>query len=594
MGECFSLYYKKKTCDSNFDNSYIVKNTKNDLNFEKENSRGSYSKTDRRCMPAQISNSINSNYSAQFASNAFKNSFCKRNRIKNSYGSDINSRNSFMINANSNHKESCQPTYIAQDFDRVNNESHMYNGNKDVIIVRALYDYQARHDEDLSFRKGDIMEIVGDTENCDWWYARRLNSLNSLCGFIPSNYVKKHDDNPESQEWWFNVDRREADKFLLQPTCSRGTFLVRLSSDNRSWVLSVLDEDETRISTRHYRIRRMENGGCYISSRKTFPSLNHLIKYYSNNSDGLCSRLTICCTQSPDPLPFKDIEVDRKLITLQTKLGEGNFGEVWSGFWRDSVKVAVKMMKQGGSMTSQAFLHEAAIMHKLRHRNLVQLMGVCSIVEPLYIIQELMPHGSLLAYLRDEKRGRNLSLTQMIDIAAQVANGMSYLEERNYVHRDLRAANILIGDNLVAKVADFGLARLMNKVLENGQTDDDVYIANETTKFPIKWTAPEAALERRFSVKSDVWSFGILIYEIMTFGRIPYPGMSGAETLAKIENGYRMPNPSSDETEFPESLYEIVIKTWDRNAEVRPTFSFLHSFLDDYFICTEANYRESI
>ncbi len=166
-----------------------------------------------------------------------------------------------------------------------------------------------------------------------------------------------------------------------------------------------------------------------------------------------------------------------------------------------------------GTMDPRDFLTEAQIMKKLRHPKLIQLYAVCTLEEPIYIITELMKNGSLLEFLQG--KGRTLKLPQLIDMAAQIASGMAYLESQNYIHRDLAARNVLVGENNIVKIADFGLARLIK---------EDEYEARVGARFPIKWTAPEAANYSKFSIKSDVWSFGILLTELVTYGRIPYPG----------------------------------------------------------------------
>ena len=206
-----------------------------------------------------------------------------------------------------------------------------------------------------------------------------------------------------------------------------------------------------------------------------------------------------------------------------------------------------------------------------------QLYAVCTNEEPIYIVTELMKHGSLLDYLKGD--GKSLKLPELIDMGAQVAAGMAYLERMNYIHRDLAARNILVGDENDCKVADFGLARLI---------EDDEYNPHQGAKFPIKWTAPEAALYNKFTIKSDVWSFGILLVELVTHGRVPYPGMTNAEVLAQVERGYRMPKPM----DTPDALYGIMLECWKKNEWERPTFDYLQSLLEDYFVSTEPNYKK--
>lgn len=187
-------------------------------------------------------------------------------------------------------------------------------------------------------------------------------------------------------------------------------------------------------------------------------------------------------------------EIDRSEIQLLRKLGRGNFGEVFYGKWRNNIEVAVKTLREG-SMSTAAFLQEAAIMKKFRHNRLVALYAVCSKEEPIYIVQEFMSKGSLLDFLR-EGDGRFLQFEDLIYIASQIASGMEYLESKQLIHRDLAARNVLIGENNVAKICDFGLARVIA---------DDEYCPKQGSRFPVKWTAPEAIVYGKFSIKSDVW-----------------------------------------------------------------------------------------
>merc|ERR1712200_361260 len=177
-------------------------------------------------------------------------------------------------------------------------------------------------------------------------------------------------------------------------------------------------------------------------------------------------------------------------------------------------------------------------------------------------------------------KGKLLKLPQLIDMGAQIAAGMAYLESQNYIHRDLAARNVLVGDNNVVKIADFGLARLIK---------EDEYEARVGARFPIKWTAPEAANYSRFSIKSDVWSFGILLTELITYGRIPYPGMTNAEVLHQVEHGYRMQAPQG----CPPHLYDIMLECWHKDAMKRPTFETLQWKLEDFFTLSDSEYKKA-
>ncbi|KAM9493465.1 tyrosine-protein kinase Fgr isoform 2-T2 [Clarias gariepinus] len=446
-----------------------------------------------------------------------------------------------------------------------------------VTMFISLYDYEARTEDDLSFQKGEKFHIINNTEG-DWWEARSLDTGKS--GYIPSNYVAPV-DSIQAEEWYFGkMGRKDAERQLLGQNNPRGTFLIRESETTKgAYSLSIKDWDEAKGDhVKHYKIRKLDNGGYYITTRSQFETVQQLVQHYSGTHDGLCYYLTTPCPNStPQTLGLgKDAwEIPRDTLQLKRKLGQGCFGDVWMGMWNGTTKVAVKTLKPG-TMSPEAFLDEAQIMKRLRHDKLVQLYAVVS-EEPIYIITEFMSQGSLLDFLKDGD-GRNLKLPQLVDMAAQIAAGMAYIERMNYIHRDLRAANILVGDSLVCKIADFGLARLI---------EDNEYTARQGAKFPIKWTAPEAALYGKFTIKSDVWSFGILLTELITKGRVPYPGMNNREVLEQVERGYRMPCPQG----CPASLHELMLQCWRKDADERHTFEYLQGFLEDYFTATEPQYQ---
>ncbi|KAF7642870.1 hypothetical protein LDENG_00249310 [Lucifuga dentata] len=229
-------------------------------------------------------------------------------------------------------------------------------------------------------------------------------------------------------------------------------------------------------------------------------------------------------------------------------------------------------------MSAEAFMEEANVMKTLQHNRLVRLYAVVTKTQPIYIITEFMANGSLLDFLKSDASSK-LQLPKLIDFSAQIAEGMAYIEKKNYIHRDLRAANVLVSESLLCKIADFGLARVI---------EDDEYSAREGAKFPIKWTAPEAINYGSFTIKSDMWSFGVLLYEIITYGKIPYPGMTKGEVMSCVQRGYRMPQPSN----CPAELYDIMMSCWKNKPEDRPTFDYMQSVLDDFYTATEGQYQQ--
>ncbi|XP_060090491.1 ephrin type-A receptor 6 isoform X6 [Heteronotia binoei] len=265
-------------------------------------------------------------------------------------------------------------------------------------------------------------------------------------------------------------------------------------------------------------------------------------------------------------------EIDPSRIRIERVIGAGEFGEVCSGRLKTpgkrEIPVAIKTLK-GGYVDRQRrdFLREASIMGQFDHPNIIRLEGVVTKSRPVMIVVEYMENGSLDSFLR--KHDGHFTIIQLVGMLRGIASGMKYLSDMGYVHRDLAARNILVNSNLMCKVSDFGLSRVL---------EDDPEAAYTTSggKIPIRWTAPEAIAYRKFSSASDTWSYGIVMWEVMSYGERPYWEMSNQDVILSIEEGYRLPAPMG----CPASLHQLMLHCWQKERNHRPKFTDIVSFLD--------------
>ncbi|XP_063687022.1 tyrosine-protein kinase HCK-like isoform X2 [Bolinopsis microptera] len=434
-------------------------------------------------------------------------------------------------------------------------------------VFLVLHDFDAIGHNTVSVLKNERVELRSQVEVWSDVFVPRLGKS----GWIPSNYLAPL-NSLSRYPWYHKQITRSTAEWLLRNGIN-GSFLVRESESTAGqYSLSVRHEGKKY----HYRIQS-RGGRFWINEDTQFKDLAELIHHHSLNSSGLVTTLTHPVPNESKPAIDNltdEWEIDRDAITLGEKLGSGQYGEVYKGEWfKDrgktaGIPIAVKTLKSD-SASQEEFLKEAGLMKRLKHDNLLHLLGICSLQKPIFIITEYMPLGNLLEYIRNNRD--QMTSEHLLHAASQIAAGMCFLEKENLVHRDLACRNCLVGENMTIRICDFGLSRLL---------DEDSYTAREGTKFPIKWTAPEALNYNTFTMKSDVWSFGIVLWELATQGDTPYPSIDLQEVLGLLETGYRMKRPDG----CPEQVYTLMEDTWKWEPDDRPTFAEITQRLENMFI----------
>uniref|UniRef100_A0A8C9YA50 Tyrosine-protein kinase n=1 Tax=Sander lucioperca TaxID=283035 RepID=A0A8C9YA50_SANLU len=401
----------------------------------------------------------------------------------------------------------------------------------------------------------DTISLLSNTSNvCS--LGRSLYSVFLSLQVLPALTPVKEVDRPLGQQDWYHgaIPRPEVQQLLKND----GDFLVRKSQEKEGYVLSVQWER----SCKHFLIQNTDN--LYRLDGESFHSIPLLIHHLLSSHQHITKKCDIVLNK---PVLKDKWVLEHNDIILGPLIGRGNFGEVYSGRLRsDNTPVAVKSCKENLAPEHKSkFLMEARILKQYDHPNIVKLIGVCTQKQPIYIIMELVQGGDFLSFLRHE--GHNLKPKMLVKMTENVASGMEFLESKKCIHRDLAARNCLVAEQNVVKISDFGMSR---------QQDDGVYSAEGGLRqIPVKWTAPEALNYGRYTKESDVWSFGVLLWETFSMGMTPYTSMTNQQTRDEVEKGYRMPTPHG----CPVEISRIMNSCWQYNPRNRPSFKKLRAEL---------------
>ncbi|XP_067452590.1 tyrosine-protein kinase ZAP-70 [Thunnus thynnus] len=428
----------------------------------------------------------------------------------------------------------------------------------------------------------------------------------------------------EKMSWYHGkISRHEGERRLYSGAQPDGKFLVRDREEPGSFALSMMYGK----TVYHYQILQDKSGKYSMPEGTKFDTIWQLVEYLKMKADGLVTVLGEACINSKAaktpslpatrrvgangytpppravpstvPSPVTTVPADRDVLPMdcdgfnpyhnpnevrkfniqrdqllmdEVELGSGNFGCVKKGVFKtDSgqIDVAIKVLKSDNEkLVKEEMMREAEIMHQLSNPFIVRMLGLCN-AENLMLVMEMASAGPLNKFLSSHKD--TVTVVNIVNLMHQVSMGMKYLEEKNFVHRDLAARNVLLVNQQFAKISDFGLSKALG-------ADDKYYKARTTGKWPLKWYAPECINFHKFSSKSDVWSFGVTMWEAFSYGGKPYKKMKGPEVIRFIEGGSRMDCPPA----CPERMYAVMNECWTYKHEDRPDFKKVEESMRSY------------
>ncbi|XP_039750470.1 tyrosine-protein kinase Fer isoform X1 [Pararge aegeria] len=361
------------------------------------------------------------------------------------------------------------------------------------------------------------------------------------------------------QEWFHGVLPREEVVRLLR---ADGDYLVRETTRNhaRQLVLSVCWGQH-----KHFIVQTTPEGH-YRFEGAAFPSVAELIAWQRASGVPVTARSGALLRRA---VPRETWELNNDHVQLLDKIGRGNFGDVYKARLKTTgQEVAVKTCRVAlPEEQKRTFLQEGRILKQYQHPNIVRLIGIAVQKQPIMIVMELVSGGSLLTFLRT--RASNLSSRSLLAMCRDAAGGMRYLESKNCIHRDLAARNCLVGDDNIVKISDFGMSR----------EEEEYIVSGGMKQIPIKWTAPEALNFGKYTSLCDVWSYGVLMWEIFSKGDTPYAGMSNSRAREKIDNGFRMPAPEG----CSEDVYALMLRCWEYEPDKRPHFHQIYTLIDSIY-----------
>ncbi|CAK8691635.1 unnamed protein product [Clavelina lepadiformis] len=419
----------------------------------------------------------------------------------------------------------------------------------------SLFDFEAKSRDEISVGKGDVVHVLERDLEENFWKVESQKT--KKIGLAVSNiFIPK--------QWFFkNKQTSYCEQRLIRKETFSGNFMI--TDHDGKLILTVLHIDSNMSKhPYHYDIEfPFGNHSCRLHDRQLFPSIVKLIQYYQsiNYIDELtkqiCCQLTVPC---PSSRRHKSLQLSIGDLELLQQQPFGNIYRVWKGLLYGTLKVFIKTADEDQCVNHADLLP----LQIVNHDNIASFFGMTT-QQPVWIVTEYLSKGTILEFF-DTDEGKSTDLSHHIFYGYQISKGMNHLEQQSYPHGHLQAEHILIGHKNQCKIAGFGY-----------------YKCQKMVDYRTKWSSPEVLKNGRgsVSIKSDVWSFGILLTEIFTKGKEPYQGMSLGKLIEQLKRGYRIPKRDIlPDNSFTENLYSFLLQCWLDDYQQRPTFQDIRMFLE--------------
>ncbi|XP_068118042.1 tyrosine-protein kinase Srms-like [Hyperolius riggenbachi] len=419
----------------------------------------------------------------------------------------------------------------------------------------AMRDFQATSEDEISIKVKERVQVLFMER--DRWRVSKVDLSGQVLdppeGYVPRDCLV-NEMPVEQQQWFMDIDKAETEKLLLSEPNIDGSFLVRPGRD-LSYCLSVRKNKQVI----HYDIERDVTQGFFIHIGRYFTCVHDLVLYHRYHLEDhkclpLVPFLSSLSSSENWERPSSDFTLVRKVSDFD--ISHYRFTR-WESSWKEGRRKVLVHTMSREFFTRNHFMSGMEVLKTLSHRNVAELYALCTTEDPVYIVTECMEKGDLQSFLCGEE-GHRLSESELLHIADQVLVGMAYLEAKRVLHLDLCCRNILVGNDLVCKISQFGFA-----IQEKGK-----HVWPPGKKMLVKWMPPEVIEQGEVSSKTDVWSFGILLYEIFSLGQTPYKGVTSKEAAKNMLAGYRLPMPPL----CPADVYDLMLKCWYEDPRKRPTF----------------------